>query len=37
MKFKDIAYVVLIIVAFGILHLTGFYYAKIERIRRRLA
>ena len=30
MKFKDIAYVVLIIIAFGILHLTGFIMVRLK-------
>ena len=32
MKFKDIAYVVLIIVAFGILHLTGFIMLRLKEL-----
>lgn len=32
MKFKDIAYVVLIIIAFGILHLTGFIMLRLKEL-----
>ena len=32
MKFKDIAYVILIIVAFGILHLTGFIMLRLKEL-----
>ena len=32
MKFKDIAYVVLIIIAFGVLHLTGFIMLRLKEL-----
>ena len=34
MKFKDIAYVILIIGSFCSITFNWFYYAKIKRIRR---
>ena len=32
MKFKDIGYVILIIVAFGVLHLTGFIMLRLKEL-----